>query len=1042
MRAALIVLITFVFAPHLHAQDYFQQRVDTRIAVRLDDEKHFLHGYLSLDYINNSPDTLRGIWWHLYPNAYAHDRTAFCNQQIESGKTAFYFSKPASRGFIDSLRFSVGGRTAIHSFHPDTPDVAWMPLPQPLLPGEQVTITTPFRVKIPRVFSRLGHTGQAYYISQWFPKPAVYDRTGWHPMPYLDQGEFYSEFGTYDVSITLPRNYVVMATGNLQESSEEEAWLDSLAATPLPPDTLWRRGFPPSHPVEKTLRFHEENVHDFAWFADKRWTVRKDTAHLGYDTAQVFSEISRPASSDGQPGEQRRDYMGDDVWPRTVTAWVAFLPGSTDWAKDGTRHALDAVRHYSRMVGPYGYQTVKAVEGDLQAGGGMEYPTVTLIDRGITGTDLRTVIVHEVGHNWFQGMLASNERDFPWLDEGFNSFYEEETIRAILHADTGRTRSRAPESSEEYALLAHRAGTGFSEPLSQHSARFQSLAYGLDVYKKTARHLRWLRAWMGQARFDSAMHAYFRDWAFRHPSEADFRAAVEAASDRPVGWFFDAINQPGMPDHRITGVKREGDALRVRLRARPAFTGSAIVEVRRDTALVSTYFAEATGKRAEIVVPADDSWNELRISPAVADRMPANNRWTRRGILHGRGPALSGLLGFQMGPKKKVWIAPGLGANAYDGFMAGLVLHNAFTAPQSRFRFAVAPLWSTRIGSLVGTGSVGHFWYPQRGSLREVSLRLDGRSFHYDAVAARDGFFNRTSARYWKAAPTLEFVFREATSRSPVTRTLQLRGFGIGEQNFRFERSAADSTVFIPNVEQTERLYYGRLRYMHRAARTLNPYSYTAEAQAGRGFAKLGLEGTLRIDYHRARKGLHLRGFAGKFIPLAGESEAFRRRYWLNSTVSGPFDYLYEGTYVGRSEQEGLGARQVTIAEGGLKLPTPFYATPLGRSGNWLAAINIKTDLPLKALPVRAYFDASTFAQAPEINPSGARFLWSGGLEVYLPFADVVSVYIPLVNSADYRDYLRSIHGNSAFGRSISFTLRLDGFNWLDGTNRALRFLQ
>jgi hypothetical protein len=134
-------------------------------------------------------------------------------------------------------------------------------------------------VKIPEVFSRMGHTGQAYYISQWFPKPAVYDAKGWHPMSYLDQGEFFSEFGSYEVDITLPKNYVALATGNLTTASET-AWLDSLARVP---DSLFKNEafFPISSSAYKTVHFSENNVHDFAWFADKRYIVRKDTMANG-----------------------------------------------------------------------------------------------------------------------------------------------------------------------------------------------------------------------------------------------------------------------------------------------------------------------------------------------------------------------------------------------------------------------------------------------------------------------------------------------------------------------------------------------------------------------------------------------------------------------------------------------------------------------------------------------------------------------------------------------------------------------------------------
>src|SRR5690606_581980 len=149
-----------------------------------------------------------------------------------------------------------------------------------LLPGDSLLISTPFRVKIPKSFSRLGHVGQSYQISQWFPKPAVYDAAGWHPMPYLDQGEFFSEFGAYEVTIDVPENYIVMASGELPEASPERDWLDSLSRLPLPADTLYKDYFPESSTQRKVLHFKGTRMHDFAWFADKRWIVRKDTVSV------------------------------------------------------------------------------------------------------------------------------------------------------------------------------------------------------------------------------------------------------------------------------------------------------------------------------------------------------------------------------------------------------------------------------------------------------------------------------------------------------------------------------------------------------------------------------------------------------------------------------------------------------------------------------------------------------------------------------------------------------------------------------------------
>ncbi|MDQ2862446.1 MAG: hypothetical protein M3R50_02140, partial [Bacteroidota bacterium] len=195
-----------------------------KIKVTLNDIDKTLDGFETINYTNNSPDTLYFIWFHLWPNAYKNDRTAFSEQLLKLGRTDFYFSGENKRGYINRLDFKVDGITSQLEDHSLYIDVTKLILPKPLAPNQSIKITTPFHEKIPFNFSRGGYVGNTYQITQWYPKPAVYDNTGWHAIPYLDQGEFYSEFGNYNVEITIPKDYVIAATGQLQ-NEDELNWL-------------------------------------------------------------------------------------------------------------------------------------------------------------------------------------------------------------------------------------------------------------------------------------------------------------------------------------------------------------------------------------------------------------------------------------------------------------------------------------------------------------------------------------------------------------------------------------------------------------------------------------------------------------------------------------------------------------------------------------------------------------------------------------------------------------------------------------------------
>ena len=396
IRKFSVFLVFSLYSVFGWTQEYFQQEVNYEIHVSLDDEKHQLHASEVIDYKNNSTSTLHYIWFHLWPNAYKDNKSALAKQMRQDDDLALFYSKHTDRGWIDSLQFHVDGQTVRMEMDSKNPDICRVFLDKPLAPGETAIISTPFRVQIPKgIFSRLGHLDQAYQITQWYPKPAVFDKDGWHQMPYLGQGEFYSEFGTFDVHITLPENYVVGATGDLVDGEKELAWLNKKVkeTEAIKEFDYYDLSFPASSPDTKTLHYHQEKVHDFGWFADKRYHVLK-------------GEVELPVTG------------------RKVTTWAMFTNNEADLWQNSIEYLNDATYFYSLWVGEYPYNHVTAVDGVLSEGGGMEYPNITIIGESGDAVSLEEVIMHEVGHNWFYGILGSNERDHPWMDEGLNSFIE------------------------------------------------------------------------------------------------------------------------------------------------------------------------------------------------------------------------------------------------------------------------------------------------------------------------------------------------------------------------------------------------------------------------------------------------------------------------------------------------------------------------------------------------------------------------------------------------------------------------------------------
>lgn len=519
MRQVLLIMIIVqqsVFAQ----QPYWQQQADYVIDVKLDDTTHSLDAFMQLNYVNNSPDTLHFIWFHIWPNAYKNDQTAFSEQLLQLGKKDFYFADINDRGYINRLDFRIDNSSLQVEEHPNYIDAIKVVLNDPLPPGQSITITTPFHVKLPYNFSRGGHVGQSYQITQWYPKPAVYDREGWHIMPYLHHGEYYSEFGTYDVRITLPVNYKVAATGILQDESEL-AWLKQQTSAPVLPtpakkiastgkSTSVANEFPLSSEELKTIRFKQDQVHDFAWFADKRFLVQQDTLMLpSGKKVEVYAFY--PAS------KQKSLQAGIDILKKSI-------------------------QFRSSILGDYPYTAMSVVLADMGFEGGMEYPMVTSITAG-PGDQLETVIEHETGHNWFQAALATNERKYPWMDEGMNSYYGNRYMQEIR--DTIKGKSKWFPERPEWLLVDAMAQQKKDQPVNTPSEEFNGTNYGLIAYIKAAAWMESLEQMLGRKTFDSAMRTYYERWKFRHPQPSDFKQVMEQVSGKNIDSLFKKLDETG-----------------------------------------------------------------------------------------------------------------------------------------------------------------------------------------------------------------------------------------------------------------------------------------------------------------------------------------------------------------------------------------------------------------------------------------------------------------------------------------------------------------
>lgn len=1010
MRFLCVLSVITLVGNQLPAQTdgYWQQRVDYRIEVTLDDSLHTLTGHIEIDYHNNSPDTLREIWMHLWANAFSRHETAFDRQKRRTGDTRFYFATPEQRGGYSGLDFRVNGQPTSWQLQKQDPDIARLTLPQPLLPGQSVRISTPFTLKIPDSFSRLGHVGTSYQMTQWYPKPAVYDRKGWHPMPYLDMGEFYSEFGSFDVRITLPANYVVGATGVLQNPDERQWLLEKdrqtrklMEARGFPSDN----DFPPSASLRKTLHYTADDVHDFAWFADKRFHV-------------LHGEVTLPSG-------------------RTVETWTMFTNEQAELWRHSIEYVNRAVAAYSEWVGEYPWPHATAVQSALSAGAGMEYPMITVIGKASAAKDLDQVIAHEVGHNWFYGILATNERDHPWMDEGINTFYEYRYTTAFWGARVveaiPRFLTRSSDADFYEIAYLYNARRRLDQAPETTSDAFAPLNYGLASYIKTGLAFRHLEGWLGRQAFDEAMQAYYRQWQFRHPYPEDLQAALEKHTGRSLGWLFDGyIGSNAHYDYAINGAKHQGDHWSLTLCNCGEIPAPVPVVGVRPGGADTVWYDGFEGCK-QVSFPAGD-FEQFAIDPAhlTLDVQRKNNYYRPNKLLPRTEPLKPRLAGFFENSRYTTLnFFPLLGANKYDGTMVGLLFHNGLLPPR-HFNIRFAGLYGLKSGYTPYLGRVEYRHFPKNEKWQELSFGITAKSFTNDYRQGLNfpGGIASEYLRYRRIAPYL-YAQRKPSPTSSLLQRIHFTSIAVSNETLLFDENN-------PGVVKGTSF---KTQWIHRLSLSL------CQCEQGDFWSlALGLEQStfdfFDGQHHYLRTWLegrrdfefdYKREFSVRFYIGAFIDNSLRRRGIIgpaafNLTAQGFNDYSYDDFYFGRNESEGLLSQQIALREGGMKvaLGSPFSE---GRSNDFIIALNLWSDLPHDLpgkLPIRPYFDIGYYSDKRPIS-SGLDFSdqlwWQGGFSISNRNRSL-AVFFPVISSRNVKDLYDS-SGRNTFWKRITFTIDL-----------------
>jgi hypothetical protein len=491
---------------------YFQNSASYAIEAELDDKTNMLKGKLTMTYVNNSPQDLNYIWMYLEQNRFTEDSRGTLTTPIEGNR----YSGDTDGGItIRNLSAKTRGDALSKYVINDTRMQVFFTEPLKAKGGKAI-VSMNFEFKIPASgMDRMGQLesakGTTYSIAQWYPRVAVYDDVvGWNTDPYLGAGEFYVEYGDFDYKITVPYEHIVVGSGELVNAKqvltsaqlkrwEQASKSDKTVYLITPAEAGNASATRPVKSGKVTWHFKMKNTRDVAFATGKGliWDAAKINLPSG---KKAMAQSVYTAESDGV-----------DAWTR-----------STEYTKA-------SIEHYSKMWFEYPYPNAVNVASNA---GGMEYPGVSFCSGSSAGADLWDVTDHEFGHNWFPMIVGSNERRYPWMDEGFNTFINYYSASAFNNneypSDIAKSRNRVPWLKSK-----------FRESIATYADVARPMNLGYTAYYKPATGLIMLREYvLGHERFDNAFKAYIKAWAYKHPQPTDFFNAMDNGAGENLNWFW------------------------------------------------------------------------------------------------------------------------------------------------------------------------------------------------------------------------------------------------------------------------------------------------------------------------------------------------------------------------------------------------------------------------------------------------------------------------------------------------------------------------
>jgi hypothetical protein len=652
----------------------------------------------------------------------------------------------------------------------------------------------------------------------------------------------------------------------------------------------------------KTLHYSGKQIHDFAWFADKMYRVRR-------------GKVILPNSG------------------REVKTMVMFTRQEELW-ENAIDYVNDAIMQFSSWIGDYPYDSFTAVQAALAAGSGMEYPGLTVIGMADDAYSLDEVIAHEACHSWFYSAVGSDERRFPFLDEGITTAYDmrymqekypgkklwEVYLKNPKLARLFKVDQLPVERMSELEWLSI-ARNNLEQPLDLAAEEYNSQNYSNLIYYKAGMGFNYLRKYLGDAIYDTIMNEYYSKWKSKHPYPSDLRKVFESNTEKDLNWFFnDFLSTTKTIDYKI----RRADGEKVLVRNKGEMAPPFSFTVTSDTSMINEWWSDGFNGEEWINFP-EEKFSDIKINSqhSMPEINQLNNNWSETSLFRKADPLRTVFLFTIEEPDKRyLLIAPLVNLTRVDGFMPGIALSNGLLLTKP-FEYLVMPFYSFRNTHLTGKGRININIIPANSFIRKSTISLEGLQFGASA-----------SQKYKMIKTSLDIHFKNNNIHSG--NQMVFASFIAASDLYRI--GSPDLEESTGEIEMTN---FWKTGYLFENKKAINPFSFLASLELNESYQKLSLEYNYRYSYYGRGKGLDLRLFSGTMLQDDTGDSYFGL---APSGRNGRELYMFDGDFPDRLSafSTTFWSRQMLISEGGL-------VTHINDSSGfspWLLSTSLSSNLP------------------------------------------------------------------------------------------------